>query len=47
MIQPGPWPGWGIFAVWPFLVLFLILIHAAYSKPGATGSDGWLCFYAI
>lgn len=47
VIQPGPWPGWGIFAIWPILVLFLMLIHAAYSKPGVTGSDGWLCFYSI
>lgn len=48
VIQPGPWPGWGVFLLWPLFIVFLVMIHAAFSKPGPTnGSDGWLCFYAI
>jgi hypothetical protein len=48
VIQPGPWPGWGLFMMWPGFILVTILTHAAFSKPGANaGSDGWLCFYAM
>ncbi len=48
VIQPGPWPGWGVFLLWPMFILFLVMIQAAYSKPGAAnGADGWLCFYSI
>jgi hypothetical protein len=48
VIQPPPWPGWGVYLLWPVFVLVLIMIHAAYSKPGTgQGSDGWLCFYSI
>lgn len=47
VIQPGPWPGRGLFLLWPGFILLNFLTHAAFSKPGAAGSDGWLCFYAM
>jgi predicted RNA-binding Zn-ribbon protein involved in translation (DUF1610 family) len=46
--QPGPWPGWGLFLLWPVFLLVTIIIHAAFGKPGLNqGSDGWLCFYGL
>lgn len=48
VIQPGPWPGWGLFGLWPVFIVIAFLTHAGFSKPGVgQGSDGWLCFYAI
>jgi hypothetical protein len=47
-MSPAPVTGFGIYLAWMVFLFILIMTHAKYATVSvATGSDGWLLFYAI